>query len=141
MSVMARQHCLLCLRHSGSFRPFQVKQDGMSEMGSHGGGMDEVRIYVFSLAGLIANSGCDSSPTGSPALGATIAELDVSDAKLVVTKTKFSMTSSRATFALQMALDLLENRIDVHVLADGVSSVNHPEIEPYEASWRERHNL
>ncbi|RUS29528.1 Isochorismatase-like protein [Jimgerdemannia flammicorona] len=88
----------------------------------------------------------EQNPT---ALGATISELDVSDAKLVVPKTKFSMyvpevatemsrtkINSVVLFGieshvcvLQTALELLENRIDVHVLADGVSSMNYPEID------------
>ncbi|RUP46026.1 hypothetical protein BC936DRAFT_147445 [Jimgerdemannia flammicorona] len=138
-------------------------------MGSLEGEMDKVWIDVFSIvprplrflvsrslsrsripqADSIANIGRDSSLADSPALGATISELDVSDAKLVVPKTKFSMyvpevatemsrtkINSVVLFGieshvcvLQTALELLENRIDVHVLADGVSSMNYPEID------------
>ncbi|SAM04296.1 hypothetical protein [Absidia glauca] len=82
-------------------------------------------------------------------LGATVAELDISDAALCLSKTKFSMylpevqqvlqkhnTKSVLLLGieshvcvLQTALDLLDNNYDVHVLADGVSSCNHPEID------------
>ncbi|CAG8632657.1 612_t:CDS:2 [Acaulospora morrowiae] len=81
------------------------------------------------------------------ALGGTIQELDITNAK-VVSKTKFSMlvpevektlkeknTKSIILLGieshvciLQTTLDLLENNYDVHVLADGVSSINYPEI-------------
>ncbi|KAF9948536.1 Isochorismatase domain-containing protein 1 [Mortierella alpina] len=81
------------------------------------------------------------------ALGATATELDLSQAKINVPKTKFSMyvpevqkelkgIKSVVLFGieshvcvLQTALDLLENNYDVHVLADGVSSMNSYEIE------------
>ncbi|KFH66175.1 hypothetical protein MVEG_08276 [Podila verticillata NRRL 6337] len=81
------------------------------------------------------------------ALGATATELDLSAAKVNHSKTKFSMfvpevekelkgIKSVVLFGieshvcvLQTALDLLENNYDVHVLADGVSSMNHFEIE------------
>jgi len=83
------------------------------------------------------------------ALGSTISELEVSHARVNVSKTKFSMyvpeveeelnrsnIKSVVLFGieshvciLQTALDLLENGINVHVLADGVSSVNSPEID------------
>ncbi|KAI9309580.1 Isochorismatase-like protein [Cunninghamella echinulata] len=82
-------------------------------------------------------------------LGVTVAELDISDATVCLPKTKFSMflpevheilkknnTKSILLLGieshvcvLQTALDLLENNYDVHVLADGVSSTNHPEID------------
>ncbi|KAF9550431.1 Isochorismatase domain-containing protein 1 [Mortierella hygrophila] len=81
------------------------------------------------------------------ALGGTAAELDLSQAKVNYPKTKFSMyvpevekelkgIKSVVLFGieshvcvLQTALDLLENNYDVHVLADGVSSMNSFEIE------------
>ncbi|KAF9175847.1 Isochorismatase domain-containing protein 1 [Mortierella sp. AD011] len=81
------------------------------------------------------------------ALGATATELDLSQAKVNAPKTKFSMfvpeiekelqgIKSVVLFGieshvcvLQTALDLLENNYDVHVLADGVSSMNSFEIE------------
>ncbi|KAF9116493.1 Isochorismatase domain-containing protein 1 [Mortierella sp. AM989] len=81
------------------------------------------------------------------ALGATATELDLSQAKINIPKTKFSMfvpevekelkgIKSVVLFGieshvcvLQTALDLLENNYDVHVLADGVSSMNNFEIE------------
>ncbi|KAG0369766.1 Isochorismatase-like protein [Gamsiella multidivaricata] len=81
------------------------------------------------------------------ALGATANELDLSQAKINIPKTKFSMfvpevekelkgIKSVVLFGieshvcvLQTALDLLENNYDVHVLADGVSSMNSFEIE------------
>ncbi|KAF9127114.1 Isochorismatase domain-containing protein 1 [Mortierella sp. 14UC] len=81
------------------------------------------------------------------ALGATATELDLSQAKVNYPKTKFSMyipevekelkgIKSVVLFGieshvcvLQTALDLLENNYDVHVLADGVSSMNSFEIE------------
>ncbi|CAO3569385.1 unnamed protein product [Mortierella alpina] len=81
------------------------------------------------------------------ALGATATELDLSQAKINIPKTKFSMyvpevqkelqgIKSVVLFGieshvcvLQTALDLLEDNYDVHVLADGVSSMNSFEIE------------
>ncbi|GJJ73090.1 hypothetical protein EMPS_05448 [Entomortierella parvispora] len=81
------------------------------------------------------------------ALGATAPELDLSAAKINLPKTKFSMyvpevekelkgIKSVVLFGieshvcvLQTALDLLENNYDVHVLADGVSSMNSFEIK------------
>ncbi|KAL1933760.1 hypothetical protein VTP01DRAFT_7850 [Rhizomucor pusillus] len=83
------------------------------------------------------------------AFGPTVQELDISDAALTLQKTKFSMYVPEVAEALkkyntksvilvgieshvcvlQTALDLLENNIDVHVLADGVSSQNHAEID------------
>ncbi|KAK4055093.1 hypothetical protein OIV83_000373 [Microbotryomycetes sp. JL201] len=89
------------------------------------------------------------------ALGATVSELPLSSlptecvpAWSPLDKTKFSMvlpevvkslhdwgTKSVVLFGieshvcvLQTALDLLERDIDVHVLADGVSSCNHGEV-------------
>ncbi|KAI8333599.1 Isochorismatase-like protein [Chlamydoabsidia padenii] len=82
-------------------------------------------------------------------LGTTVNELDISDATLCLPKTKFSMflpevqqvlqkhnTKSILLLGieshvcvLQTALDLLDNSYDVHVLADGVSSSNPPEID------------
>ncbi|KAF9583912.1 Isochorismatase domain-containing protein 1 [Lunasporangiospora selenospora] len=82
------------------------------------------------------------------ALGATAPELDISGARINLPKTKFSMLvpevekelqgiKSVVLFGieshvcvLQTALDLLEKNYDVHVLVDGVSSMNHYEIEP-----------
>ncbi|KAG0253195.1 Isochorismatase domain-containing protein 1 [Mortierella polycephala] len=83
------------------------------------------------------------------ALGITAPELDLSQAKMNLPKTKFSMfipevekelksnnIKSVVLFGieshvcvLQTALDLLENNYDVHVLADGVSSMNSYEIQ------------
>ncbi|RKP28070.1 Isochorismatase-like protein [Syncephalis pseudoplumigaleata] len=81
--------------------------------------------------------------------GATVAEIDVSKAALREEKTKFSMLvptvheflkekklESIVLFGieahvcvLQTALDLLDNNYNVHVLADGISSLNYPEID------------
>ncbi|KAF7723696.1 Isochorismatase domain-containing protein 1 [Apophysomyces ossiformis] len=83
------------------------------------------------------------------AFGPTVAELDVSEASMSIQKTKFSMyvpevaelLKARKTESvmlvgieshvcvLQTALELLENNIDVHVVADGVSSQNWTEID------------
>ncbi|KAL0136142.1 Isochorismatase-like protein [Mucor lusitanicus] len=83
------------------------------------------------------------------AFGRTVAELDISDAAVCIEKTKFSMylpevvdvlkknnTKSILLLGieshvcvLQTALELLEHDYDVHVIADGVSSQNHPEID------------
>ncbi|CAG8587149.1 7550_t:CDS:2 [Dentiscutata erythropus] len=77
------------------------------------------------------------------ALGHTVQELDISNALKVVNKTKFSMYEEETqnllkshkiksvthVCVLQTTLDLLENDYDVHVLTDGVSSINHPEID------------
>ncbi|KAI8639625.1 Isochorismatase-like protein [Parasitella parasitica] len=79
----------------------------------------------------------------------TVTELDISDAAVCVEKTKFSMylpevvdvlkknnTKSILLLGieshvcvLQTALELLENGYDVHVIADGISSQNYPEID------------
>ncbi|RIB18530.1 Isochorismatase-like protein [Gigaspora rosea] len=86
--------------------------------------------------------------TEQVSLGHTVQELDVSTAE-VITKTKFSMYEEKTknilkersiksvvlfgieahVCVLQTTLDLLEDNYDVHVLADGVSSINYPEID------------
>ncbi|KAG0744663.1 hypothetical protein G6F57_001044 [Rhizopus arrhizus] len=83
------------------------------------------------------------------AFGKTVSELDISDAAICVEKTKFSMYVPKVAdmlkekntksvilvgieshvCVLQTALELIENNYDVHVLADGISSQNHPEID------------
>ncbi|KAI9504069.1 Isochorismatase-like protein [Coemansia spiralis] len=85
----------------------------------------------------------------SKGLGHTAEEINIEHAALVDEKSKFSMyTPSVAkkleeleiksiviygieshVCVLQTCLELLENNFDVHVLADGVSSMNHPEID------------
>ncbi|RHZ54526.1 hypothetical protein Glove_426g71 [Diversispora epigaea] len=87
----------------------------------------------------------EQNPKG---LGNTVHELDITGAK-VISKTKFSMAVSEVldilkeknaksivlfgiesqVCILQTTLDLLENNYDVHVLADGVSSIRYPEID------------
>ncbi|CAO3695393.1 unnamed protein product [Rhizopus stolonifer] len=82
------------------------------------------------------------------AFGKTVSELDISNAAICTEKTKFSMYLPKvADFlkekdtksvillgieshvcVLQTALELIENNYEVHVLADAVSSQNHPEI-------------
>ncbi|RKP09342.1 Isochorismatase-like protein [Thamnocephalis sphaerospora] len=81
--------------------------------------------------------------------GATVSEIDINKAALVKPKTKFSMlipevdaflkerkTESIVIYGieshvcvLQTVLELLDNKYNVHVLADGVSSINYPEID------------
>ncbi|KAJ2727127.1 hypothetical protein GGI07_000011 [Coemansia sp. Benny D115] len=81
-------------------------------------------------------------------LGATVQEIPIDHAALVEAKTKFSMVTPSVAkkleelqvrsivlygieshvCVLQTCLDLLELDYEVHVLADGVSSMNHPEI-------------
>ncbi|KAJ1977383.1 hypothetical protein H4R34_003599 [Dimargaris verticillata] len=84
----------------------------------------------------------------SQRLGNTVPEIDISKAKLVLEKSKFSMVLPEMEEALQnhgiksvvllgieshvcvlqTALDLLEREYDVHVVSDGVSSMNAPEV-------------
>ncbi|KAJ2826954.1 hypothetical protein GGI24_002775 [Coemansia furcata] len=83
------------------------------------------------------------------ALGSTASEIPIDHAALVAPKTKFSMlipevaakleelqTKSIVLYGieshvcvLQTCLELLEQNYDVHVLADGVSSMNYPEVD------------
>ncbi|KAJ1645990.1 hypothetical protein LPJ64_002503 [Coemansia asiatica] len=83
------------------------------------------------------------------ALGHTVSDIEISHAALVEAKTKFSMYTEKVekklqelevksvvlygieshVCVMQTCLDLLENEYEVHVLADGVSSINHPEID------------
>ncbi|KAJ1679884.1 hypothetical protein EV182_001126 [Spiromyces aspiralis] len=78
----------------------------------------------------------------SKGLGFTVPELDTSKAVGVYDKTKFSMIIPEVTaklqelksksvviFGIETVLDLLEQEYDVHVLADGVSSMSVPEIQ------------
>ncbi|KAJ1902157.1 hypothetical protein LPJ66_000246 [Kickxella alabastrina] len=82
-------------------------------------------------------------------LGSTVAEIPIDHAILNEPKTKFSMVTDTVqeklkelgvksvvlygmeshVCVLQTCLDLLERGVEVHVLADGVSSINHPEIQ------------
>ncbi|KAJ2493960.1 hypothetical protein IWW37_000038 [Coemansia sp. RSA 2050] len=82
-------------------------------------------------------------------LGSTVNEIPIDHAALIEAKTKFSMltpgvaskleelqTKSVVLYGiethvcvLQTCLDLLEHNFDVHVLADGVSSMNFPEVD------------
>ncbi|KAJ2453134.1 hypothetical protein EV183_002474 [Coemansia sp. RSA 2336] len=82
-------------------------------------------------------------------LGHTATEIPIDHACLVEDKSKFSMLTPAVAnklaelkansvvlygieshvCVLQTCLDLLENQYDVHVLADGVSSMNAPEID------------
>ncbi|KAJ1835828.1 hypothetical protein IWW55_004068 [Coemansia sp. RSA 2706] len=85
----------------------------------------------------------------SKGLGNTVSEIPIDHAQLVEDKSKFSMVTERVAAklqelraesvvlygieshvcVLQTCLDLLESQYDVHVLADGVSSMNAPEID------------
>ncbi|KAI9095963.1 Isochorismatase-like protein [Phlyctochytrium arcticum] len=93
------------------------------------------------------------------ALGKTVSELDISHAKIVEAKTKFSMwipaveqfmkqnlgnNPSAVLFGIeshvcvmQTALDLLDNNVSVYVVADGVSSCNRGEVKLALARLRE----
>ncbi|KAJ1726321.1 hypothetical protein LPJ61_005266 [Coemansia biformis] len=82
-------------------------------------------------------------------LGHTAGEISIGHAALVDEKTKFSMLTPAVEqklkeldaqsvvlygieshiCILQTCLELLDNQYDVHVLADGVSSMNAPEID------------
>ncbi|CAG8496189.1 8796_t:CDS:2 [Paraglomus occultum] len=88
----------------------------------------------------------EQNPQG---LGHTVSELDVTGAKLNVSKSKFSMfvpevknwleassVKSVVLFGieshvcvLQTAIDLLDSNYEVYVLNDGISSMNYPEID------------
>ncbi|KAI8326203.1 Isochorismatase hydrolase [Martensiomyces pterosporus] len=82
-------------------------------------------------------------------LGSTASEIDIEHAVIVEPKSKFSMVTPAISAklqelniksvvlygieshvcVLQTCLELLDSNYDVHVLADGVSSMNHPEID------------
>ncbi|KAJ1903537.1 hypothetical protein LPJ81_003005 [Coemansia sp. IMI 209127] len=85
----------------------------------------------------------------SKGLGHTVEEIDIGHASVVEDKSRFSMFTPAVAqklselqiqsvvlygieshvCVLQTCLELMDNDYDVHVLADGVSSMNYPEIE------------